>query len=67
MECHRSASPVPRHRHTRRFLAGFEELDRKFSSAPATLQQLMETSRDTTWLLELAPSLVQKYKLGMHA
>lgn len=47
------------------FLAGFEELDRKFSSTPATLQQLMETSRDTTWLLDLAPPLVKKYKLGM--
>jgi quercetin dioxygenase-like cupin family protein len=49
------------------FLAGFEELDRRFSSTAATLEQLMETSRlhDTTWLPELAPRLAQKYNLRM--
>jgi hypothetical protein len=49
------------------FLAGFEELARRYSSTPATLEQLMETSRlyDTTWLPELAPRLVQKYNLKM--
>jgi hypothetical protein len=49
------------------FLAGFEELDSRFSSTPATFEQLIENGRrhDVTWLPELAPALIAKYGLRM--